>query len=87
MFFAGLCSNMEWIKWLENWNASTARKDRMYVIISATLWLLWRYRNNVTFSSQSTRKCSGLCATDGIPGSLKLDMSGSALQNSDQKLK
>ncbi|GJW64409.1 hypothetical protein Tco_0116293 [Tanacetum coccineum] len=50
-----LCSNSDWIEWLKIWNASNARRDRMYVIIAATLWWLWRYRNNVTFCSQSMR--------------------------------
>ncbi|GKB85929.1 putative RNA-directed DNA polymerase [Tanacetum coccineum] len=52
-----LYSNSDWIEWLEIWNASNARRDRMYVIIAATLWWLWRYRNNVTFCSQSMRQC------------------------------
>ncbi|GKB63873.1 RNA-directed DNA polymerase, eukaryota [Tanacetum coccineum] len=52
-----LCSNSDWIEWLEIWSASNARKDRMYVIIAAILWWLWHYQNNVTFCSQSMRQC------------------------------
>ncbi|GJS26789.1 RNA-directed DNA polymerase, eukaryota, reverse transcriptase zinc-binding domain protein [Tanacetum coccineum] len=50
-------SSSEWIGWLDNWNVPKATKDQMVVITSATLWLIWRYRNSVAFSSQSMRKC------------------------------
>ena len=49
-------SNSEWIAWLDNWHTSKSRKDCMYGIISATLWMIWRYRNCVTFRSQVMRQ-------------------------------
>nr|GEW12948.1 hypothetical protein [Tanacetum cinerariifolium] len=38
-------------KWIEDWRATKDSKDRMYVITASTLWMLWRYRNTVTFNS------------------------------------
>ncbi|GKD90485.1 RNA-directed DNA polymerase, eukaryota, reverse transcriptase zinc-binding domain protein, partial [Tanacetum coccineum] len=37
------------LQWFEDWKAVSGNKDRMYVILAALLWCLWRYRNNVTF--------------------------------------
>ena len=47
---------MNWIVWLDNWHVSNDKKDKLFVIISTSLWFLWRYRNNVTFSSQTMRQ-------------------------------
>ncbi|GKA58048.1 RNA-directed DNA polymerase, eukaryota, reverse transcriptase zinc-binding domain protein [Tanacetum coccineum] len=43
--------------WVEDWRASKESKDRVYVITATTLWMLWRYRNGVTFNSHPMRKC------------------------------
>ncbi|GKD15488.1 RNA-directed DNA polymerase, eukaryota, partial [Tanacetum coccineum] len=48
-------SSSDWLQWFENWSASKESKDRMYVISAASLWVLWRYRNNVTFNDHPTR--------------------------------
>ena len=44
------------LQWFEDWRAPRDDKDRVYVIVVALLWCLWRYRNRVTFSSHSLRK-------------------------------
>ena len=46
----------DWLHWLDNWRASKDSKDRVYVISAASLWVLWRYRNSITFNSHPTRK-------------------------------
>ncbi|GJW35337.1 hypothetical protein Tco_0058257 [Tanacetum coccineum] len=47
----------EWFQWIEDWRATKDSKDRMYVITASTLWMLWRYRNSLTFNSHLMRKC------------------------------
>ncbi|GJV46735.1 putative RNA-directed DNA polymerase, eukaryota, reverse transcriptase zinc-binding domain protein, partial [Tanacetum coccineum] len=49
-------SNDHWIDWLISWPASCDKKHRVFVIIAASLWFIWRYRNDVTFSSHSLKK-------------------------------
>ena len=46
----------EWLQWIDDWRATKDSKDRVYVITAASLWLLWRYRNSVTFNSQPMKK-------------------------------
>ncbi|GJR83395.1 RNA-directed DNA polymerase, eukaryota, reverse transcriptase zinc-binding domain protein [Tanacetum coccineum] len=36
---------------------SNAKKDRMFVIVASTFWILWKYRNSNTFHSHPMRKC------------------------------
>ncbi|GJV28939.1 hypothetical protein Tco_1385387 [Tanacetum coccineum] len=43
-------------QWLEDWGSSKDYKDRVYVISAAALWILWRYRNSITFNSHPMRK-------------------------------
>ena len=50
------CSNRDCTVWLDNWHTYNDRKDKLFVIIATSLWFLWRYRNNVTFSSQTMRQ-------------------------------
>ncbi|GKA15089.1 putative RNA-directed DNA polymerase, eukaryota, reverse transcriptase zinc-binding domain protein [Tanacetum coccineum] len=48
-----------WFDWyclFDDWRASRSDKDRVHVIIVALFWCLWRFRNSVTFSSNSMRK-------------------------------
>ncbi|GJX42258.1 hypothetical protein Tco_0257248 [Tanacetum coccineum] len=40
----------------DSWDTSKESKERAYVILAATCWVLWRYRTNVTFNSQCMRK-------------------------------
>ena len=49
-------SNAHWIDWLNSWPVSRDKKHRLFVIIAASLWFIWRYRNGVTFSSHSLRE-------------------------------
>ncbi|GJX22737.1 RNA-directed DNA polymerase, eukaryota, reverse transcriptase zinc-binding domain protein [Tanacetum coccineum] len=44
------------LDWWNSWLVSSDKKHHLYVIIVTTLWFTWRYRNNVTFNSQSLRK-------------------------------
>ncbi|GKA45744.1 hypothetical protein Tco_0738540 [Tanacetum coccineum] len=37
--------------------ATKDEKDRAYVIFASTCWTIWRFRNNIAFNSQVTRKC------------------------------
>nr|GEU98378.1 RNA-directed DNA polymerase, eukaryota, reverse transcriptase zinc-binding domain protein [Tanacetum cinerariifolium] len=46
----------EWFRWIEDWRAAKDSKDRMYVITTSTLWMLWRYRNSFTFNSHPIEK-------------------------------
>ncbi|GJR76426.1 RNA-directed DNA polymerase, eukaryota [Tanacetum coccineum] len=46
----------DWDIWLQSWQAPNSKKDRAYSIFAATCWTLWRFRNNITFDSQSMRK-------------------------------
>ncbi|GJR89589.1 RNA-directed DNA polymerase, eukaryota, reverse transcriptase zinc-binding domain protein [Tanacetum coccineum] len=46
-----------WIDWLSSWSSSSEKFHRLYIIFAASLWLIWRFRNYVTFNSQSMRKC------------------------------
>ncbi|XP_071688761.1 uncharacterized protein [Rutidosis leptorrhynchoides] len=40
----------DWQVWFNNWKAPNHNKDKLYAIFAATIWLLWRYRNNVLFN-------------------------------------
>ncbi|GJY86489.1 retrovirus-related pol polyprotein from transposon TNT 1-94 [Tanacetum coccineum] len=46
----------DWLQWIDDWRATIDSKDRVYVITAASLWLLWRYRNSVTFNSHPIKK-------------------------------
>nr|GEV44529.1 RNA-directed DNA polymerase, eukaryota [Tanacetum cinerariifolium] len=46
----------DWFQWLEGWGLSKDYKDRVYVISVAALWILRRYRNNITFNYHPMRK-------------------------------
>ncbi|GJS31235.1 RNA-directed DNA polymerase, eukaryota [Tanacetum coccineum] len=47
----------DWDVWYPSWNASKDLKTQSSVIFSSSCWVLWRFRNNVTFHSQVMRKC------------------------------
>nr|GFB02688.1 hypothetical protein [Tanacetum cinerariifolium] len=49
-------SSIDWLQWFDNRRATKSSKDRIYAIFAATLWILWRYRNNVIFSDHPIRK-------------------------------
>ncbi|GJW71004.1 hypothetical protein Tco_0127921 [Tanacetum coccineum] len=54
LFQASSCDSFN--DWIISWHASKEKKHRFYVITTSVLWLLWRYRNSVTFNSQPLRK-------------------------------
>nr|GEV65319.1 RNA-directed DNA polymerase, eukaryota, reverse transcriptase zinc-binding domain protein [Tanacetum cinerariifolium] len=45
-----------WNSWFSTWQATKAKSCRLYVIFAALFWWIWRYRNSVTFSSDSIKK-------------------------------
>nr|GFA97663.1 hypothetical protein [Tanacetum cinerariifolium] len=45
-----------WNSWFSTWQATKATSRRLYVIFAALFWWIWRYRNSVTFSSDSIKK-------------------------------
>nr|GEV35942.1 hypothetical protein [Tanacetum cinerariifolium] len=48
-------SNAHWSDWLES-RSATKEKHRFLVILAASLWVIWQYRNCVIINSQSLRK-------------------------------
>lgn len=50
-------SSRDWLTWIDNLPGSSLKKDRLYVIIASMFWTIWKYRNSITFSSNSMRKC------------------------------
>ncbi|GJY64946.1 RNA-directed DNA polymerase, eukaryota, reverse transcriptase zinc-binding domain protein [Tanacetum coccineum] len=55
--FPSLSSCDDWDVWYPSWKASKDLKTQAYVIFASSCWVLWRFRNNVTFHSQVMRKC------------------------------
>ncbi|GJY92865.1 RNA-directed DNA polymerase, eukaryota [Tanacetum coccineum] len=53
--FPTFCSCEDRDFWFDSWHTSKDKKSRAYSIFAATCWTLWRYRNNITFNSQSMR--------------------------------
>ena len=47
----------DYTSWVNALPGSNAKKDRMLVIVASTLWILWKYRNSITFHSCPMRKC------------------------------
>nr|GEY28764.1 RNA-directed DNA polymerase, eukaryota [Tanacetum cinerariifolium] len=45
-----------WNSWFFTWQATKAKSRRLYIIFAALFWWIWRYRNSVTFSSDSIKK-------------------------------
>lgn len=39
----------DWDSWFLSWPASKDSRDSAYVIFAAACWMLWSFRNNVTF--------------------------------------
>ncbi|GJT35573.1 RNA-directed DNA polymerase, eukaryota, reverse transcriptase zinc-binding domain protein [Tanacetum coccineum] len=54
--FASLSSSEDWDAWYLSWSASKDRKIQAYLIFASSCWVLWCFRNKVTFHSQVTRK-------------------------------
>ncbi|GKD55254.1 RNA-directed DNA polymerase, eukaryota, reverse transcriptase zinc-binding domain protein [Tanacetum coccineum] len=46
----------DWNSWLDNIAGSQVKKKRLFVIIVSMFWIIWKYRNDVTFNSQLLRK-------------------------------
>nr|GEY64202.1 RNA-directed DNA polymerase, eukaryota, reverse transcriptase zinc-binding domain protein [Tanacetum cinerariifolium] len=45
-----------WNSWFFTWQATKAKSRRLYIIFAALFWWIWRYRNSVTFTSDSIKK-------------------------------
>nr|GEV78602.1 RNA-directed DNA polymerase, eukaryota, reverse transcriptase zinc-binding domain protein [Tanacetum cinerariifolium] len=46
----------QWMVWFDSWQASKERKRRLYIIFAATLWWLWRFRNNIIFGNHPPKR-------------------------------
>nr|GEU78381.1 hypothetical protein [Tanacetum cinerariifolium] len=44
------------IDWIDDMRKSNALKEMMYVIAATTWWMLWKFRNNITFNTHTLRK-------------------------------
>ena len=49
-------SVLEGIEWIDAMRKSNVLKERMFVIAATTWWMLWKFRNNITFNTHSMRK-------------------------------
>ncbi|XP_071719221.1 uncharacterized protein [Rutidosis leptorrhynchoides] len=45
----------DWQVCFDNWKAPNHNKNKLYDIFAATIWLLWRYKNNVLFNDPMKR--------------------------------
>ena len=54
--FPPFTSFEHWKSWFGSWNVPKEKYRRFAVIVSCSLWWIWRYRNNVTFGSNQLRK-------------------------------
>ena len=50
-------SSSDWVSWFVSWHSSQEIKNRVYVIFATTCWILWCFRNCVTFNSLIRMKC------------------------------
>ena len=57
LHFPNLISSLDWTTWIDNLHLSKDKKNRIQVIVAATWWTIWKFRNSVTFNSQKLRKC------------------------------
>ncbi|CAH1446009.1 unnamed protein product [Lactuca virosa] len=48
----------EWLTWVNDMKGSVLRRKRMEVIILATTWILWRFRNSTVFVGENIKKSS-----------------------------
>ncbi|XP_071693186.1 uncharacterized protein [Rutidosis leptorrhynchoides] len=46
----------EWIVWFDDWHVTSDKKMRLFAIVAATTWILWKYRNTVLFASHMLKK-------------------------------
>ncbi|XP_071688124.1 uncharacterized protein [Rutidosis leptorrhynchoides] len=51
-----LCSWASWIEWYNNLRLSSDAKIKLYAIVGASLWHIWRYRNSVLFGTPRLKK-------------------------------
>nr|GEX60032.1 RNA-directed DNA polymerase, eukaryota, reverse transcriptase zinc-binding domain protein [Tanacetum cinerariifolium] len=56
IFIPMFASYDTWNSWFSTWQATKAKSRRLYIIFAALFWWIWRYRNSVTFSSDSIKK-------------------------------
>ncbi|GKC72690.1 RNA-directed DNA polymerase, eukaryota, reverse transcriptase zinc-binding domain protein [Tanacetum coccineum] len=52
-----LCSSFDhWKVWFDSWQAFKERKRHLHIILAATLWWLWRFRNNSIFGHRPLKR-------------------------------
>lgn len=49
-------SYSDWSSWIENVTGSSIKRKRLFVIIASMFWVIWKFRNSITFNSQQLRK-------------------------------
>nr|KAJ0207903.1 hypothetical protein LSAT_V11C500236740 [Lactuca sativa] len=54
--FPDFASIKEWLSWVDDQRGR--RRHRLEVIVITTLWMLWRFRNSVTFDGDKIKKSS-----------------------------
>ena len=58
LFFPNTASIKEWLTLVDTQRWSKVRKNRMEVIIFATMWMIWRFRNTTVFEGDKIKKNS-----------------------------
>nr|GEX35334.1 putative ribonuclease H-like domain-containing protein [Tanacetum cinerariifolium] len=51
MHFPNMLSPSAWISWLDTLRTLNDYRNRIQVIVTTTLWTIWKYRNSVTINS------------------------------------
>ncbi|XP_071712326.1 uncharacterized protein [Rutidosis leptorrhynchoides] len=46
----------DWICWFDSWARPNTSKVRIYSIVAAHFWVIWRYRNGVVFQDEVLKK-------------------------------
>ncbi|GJZ78596.1 RNA-directed DNA polymerase, eukaryota, reverse transcriptase zinc-binding domain protein [Tanacetum coccineum] len=45
-----------WMSWFTSWQAPKEKPRRLFIIVAASFWWIWRFRYSVVFCSHSLRK-------------------------------
>ncbi|GKC93576.1 RNA-directed DNA polymerase, eukaryota, reverse transcriptase zinc-binding domain protein [Tanacetum coccineum] len=45
-----------WKSWFTSWQAPKQKSHRLYIIVVASFWWIWRFRNSVIFCPHPLRK-------------------------------
>ncbi|GJZ14178.1 RNA-directed DNA polymerase, eukaryota, reverse transcriptase zinc-binding domain protein, partial [Tanacetum coccineum] len=49
-------SYSHWKSWFTSWQAPKQKSHRLYIIVVASFWWIWRFRNSVIFCPHPLRK-------------------------------